>query len=272
MKKDKKVAPLIVDGELYSAKRYRNKISKKNTKEDKLPTKRFTIVDIILTLIGVLMVGYGIYGLVNKPDTSKEVKKEEKKTEEKINFDYSKYVVLNIDEYSIYTDEDINNMNSGLSTKDMSNSAKLYLASRLCTKVEEDGITYIKEDDLDNGFKKIFGNITYTKETFIGYNQNYTYDKDNHRYIITPSDIISLSSNKKYNHIEREIKDNKLIYREYVAFTDYDGLRSYTLGNVKLDEAVNNNIFLEDLKKLKYYEYEFIKKDNSYILNKITIK
>ena len=74
MKKEEK-APLIVEGELYTTKRYKTKINRTKTKEVKLPTKRFTIVDIILTLVGIAMIVYGVYGLVNHKDTKKDKKK-----------------------------------------------------------------------------------------------------------------------------------------------------------------------------------------------------
>ena len=84
MKKDNnKVVPIIVDGNLNLKK-------KKTVSKDKaLPTKTFTFTDLLLTLIGIFLVGYGIYGTLKDND---DKPKKEKEVVEKVDIKYENYV------------------------------------------------------------------------------------------------------------------------------------------------------------------------------------
>ncbi len=277
MKDDKKeVTPIIVNGELNIRKKSKNNSHQK----DRLPKKSFGFSDIILSLIGLILVIYGIYTLINKEENNVEsenvqsnivedTKKEEFKIEE-----IEKYLIFSAEELSnAYSATDINGMINGLPVNDLSNNAKLSLAFKITTPHVVGGETYFLEDELDTSIKTLFGNnITYQKDGFTLGNNIYTYNQETKRYyLIDNTKIINLNY-KKFDYTEKEELDNKLIVREYVAYTDLNSTKSWTLNNTLLSVIIDDNNIKEKYKELKCFEYEFIKGDNNYQLDKITIK
>lgn len=264
-KENDKIVPVIVNGELNTGKK------RKRKKEEPLPQKTFRFSDIVLTIIGVLLIVYGVYGLINKEPDKKEVENSNETSEVKINFE--EYLVLNaVENTNVYSNEDLTNMNNGLLSIDLSNNAKLALGSRLVDKHTIDNEVYILEEELDNGIKKLFGDITYIKDAFTLGDNVYVYNQETKRYyLLTNTKKINLNY-QKYSHIVKEEMDNKLIIREYVGYTSLDNTRSWTLNSVNISEIINSTNIKDKYTLLKYYEYEFLKNNDRYILNKITIK
>lgn len=277
MKDDKKeVTPIIVNGELNIRKKSKNNSHQK----DRFPKKSFGFGDIILSLIGLALVIYGVYTLVNKEENNVEsenvqsnivedTKKEEFKIEE-----IEKYLIFSAEELSnVYSATDINGMINGLSVNYLSNNAKLALAFKITTPHVVGDETYFLEDELDTSIKTLFGNnITYQKEGFTLGNNIYTYNQETKRYyLLNNTKTINLNY-KKFDYTEKEELDNKLIVCEYVAYTDLNSTKSWTLNNTLLPVIIDDNNIKEKYKELKYFEYEFVKNDNNYQLDKITIK
>lgn len=277
MKDDKKeVTPIIVNGELNIRKKSKNNSHQK----DRLPKKSFGFSDIILSLIGLILVIYGIYTLINKEENNVEsenvqsnivedTKKEEFKIEE-----IEKYLIFSAEELSnVYNAIDINGMINGLSVNDLSNNAKLSLAFKLTTPHVIEGETYFLEDELDNSIKTLFGNnITYKNESFTLGNNIYTYNQETKRYYLLDDNKTINLNYKQFEYTEKEEIDNKLIVREYIAYTDLNNTKSWTLNNTLISTIIDANNIKEKYNELKYFEYEFVKNDTNYQLSKITIK
>lgn len=276
MKDNKKeVTPIIVNGELNM----RKKSKSNNRQKDKLPKKSFGFSDIILSLIGLVLVVYGVYTLINKDNKTESenvqsnivegTKKEESKMDS-----IEKYLVFSAEELSnIYSITDLNGMINGLSINDLSNNAKLALAFKITTPHVIGNETYFTEDELDASIKILFdNNITYQKESFTLGNDIYTYNQETKRYyLIDNTKTINLNY-KKFDYTEKEELDNKLIVREYVAYTDSNSTKSWTLNNTLLPIIIDDNNIKEKYKDLKYFEYEFVRNDKNYHLDKIAIK
>lgn len=276
MKDNKKeVTPIIVNGELNM----RKKSKSNNRQKDKLPKKSFGFSDIILSLVGLVLVVYGVYTLINKDNKAESeivqsnivegTKKEESKMDS-----IEKYLVFSAEELSnIYSITDLNGMINGLSINDLSNNAKLALAFKITTPHVIGNETYFTEDELDASIKILFGNnITYQKESFTLGNDIYTYNQETKRYyLIDNTKTINLNY-KKFDYTEKEELDNKLIVREYVAYTDSNSTKSWTLNNTLLPIIIDDNNIKEKYKDLKYFEYEFVRNDKNYHLDKIAIK
>ena len=276
MKDNKKeVTPIIVNGELNM----RKKSKSNNRQKDKLPKKSFGFSDIILSLIGLVLVVYGVYTLINKDNKTESenvqsnivegTKKEESKMDS-----IEKYLVFSAEELSnIYSITDLNGMINGLSINDLSNNAKLALAFKITTPHVIGNETYFTEEELDASIKILFdNNITYQKESFTLGNDIYTYNQETKRYyLIDNTKTINLNY-KKFDYTEKEELDNKLIVREYVAYTDSNSTKSWTLNNTLLPIIIDDNNIKEKYKDLKCFEYEFVRNDKNYHLDKIAIK
>lgn len=279
MKDNKKeVTPIIVNGELN----IRKKSKSNNHQKDKLPKKSFGFSDIVLSLIGLVLVIYGVYTLINKEDKDNNVESEtvqsnivedNKKEESKMD-NIEKYLVFSAEELSnVYSITDLGGMINGLSINDLSNNAKLSLAFKITTPHVVGNETYLLEDEIDASIKTLFGsNITYQKEGFTLGNNIYTYNQETKRYYLMDTTKTINLNYKKFDYTEKEELDNKLIVREYVAYTDSNSSKSWTLNNTLLPVIIDDNNIKEKYKDLKYFEYEFIKNNNNYQLYKITIK
>ena len=111
-----------------------------------------------------------------------------------------------------------------------------------------------------------------TKSKFIIGNDIYTYNQETKRYyLLDDSEKYNLTY-VRYNYSTVEEKDNKMIIKNYVGYTDDNNTFSITLGGNKLNVVINNENIKDNISILKYYEYEFIKNDGKYILNSISIK
>lgn len=279
MKDDKnKTTPLFVNGELNDSTRRRKA---RKIQNEKLPTKRFGAADIFLSLIGLVLIGYGVYNIVYKDDnekfdsnsssnsniTSNEIEKEVKK------IDYTKYIELDaIEEKNVFNSEDILLFSNGGDISNISNNAKLALASKLAKKHVIDGKSYILEEEMDKSIKDLFGSINYIKSKFVIGNDVYTYNQETKRYYLLDNTEKFNLTYKKYNYSEMEENDNKMIIKNFVGYTDNNNTFSTTLGNVRLDVVISNDNIKDNISILKYYEYEFIKENDSYKLISISIK
>lgn len=282
MKDDKNnVTPLFVNGELNDSTRRRNA---RKINNEKLPTKRYGAPDLLLSIIGLLLVGYGVYNIVYKDDIEKNnsvsnsnlsnsniTSNETKDVNQKI--DYTKYIELSaIEEKNIFNADDKLIINNNGQISNLSDNAKLALASKLANKHIIDGKSYILEDDMDKSIKDLFGNISYVKSKFIIGNDVYTYNQETKRYYLLDDSKKYNLTYVRYNYSIVEEKDNKMIIKNYVGYTDDNNTFSITLGGNKLNVVINNENIKDNISILKYYEYEFIKNDGKYILNSISIK
>ena len=287
MKNEKdNVTPLFINGE-FNDRVKRNRPTMNNNGNEKLPTKRYGFSDFLLTLIGVALVGYGIYMFMNKDNTKKEdsnsnsAVKEEKKSnsnsnkEKKETIDYDKLVSFTeTSEKKLFTSSDLKLLSTGLETSMMSNNLKLSLAARITEKhlFDNDTNAYILGSDLDNKMKLLFGETNYSKSAFyIGFN-NFTYNQETNRFYLYQNIQTSNLNYKRYNYVVKEEKDNTLIVKDYVAYTTLDKTKSSTLNNTKLTTIITDDNIKDEISNLKYLEYEFVLEDGSYHLKKITLK
>lgn len=266
MNNNKDVVPLIINGEINDGRELRKK---KNINNVKLPKKRFTFLDLLLTLLGIVFVGYGIYTMVY--DDKKEDKKDSNITSnKKIDTNkYLKYIPSNlIDGYNIYSKEDSSLLLNTISVDKLSNNAIMSFGARVAqsTKVSEE--QYIKEEELDKAIKNIFGDIKYNKESFSYGNKTYIYNSETKRYYLESKNDINLSFDR-IDYVDLSNNDNELVIRDYVVlvFSDKQTLLD---GNIITDITKNN--IKDNLNKIKYYEYKFVKEKDNYLLKTISIK
>ena len=280
MKDDKNnVIPLFVNGELNDSTR-RRKARKIN--EVKLPTKRFGAADLFLSFIGLLLVGYGLYSVFykntnenknsnssisNSNITSNEIKND------KIEINYTKYIELTaIEEKNVFSSDDKVIFNSDCQISNLSNNAKLALASKLANKHTVNDKSYILEEEMDKSIKNLFGNINYTKSKFVMGNELYTYNQETKRYYLMDNSEKYNLTYKRYNYSTVDKQDNKMIIKNYAGYTDNNNTFSTTLGNTRLNVVISNDNIKDNINSLKYYEYEFIKENDGYKLISILLK
>ncbi len=279
MKDNKKeVTPIIVNGELNM----RKKQKVKNAQRDNLPKKTFGFSDIILSLIGFLLVIYGVYTIINKEEKENDIKNEpvqsniiDQTKKDGLTIDsIKKYLSFSKEELSnIYSLEDLQQMANGLNVANLSNNAKLSLAMKFTKPHVVEKERYVLEDELDNSIKNLFGNaIVYQKAAFTFGDNIYTYNQEMKRYYLMDNTKKMNLAYNKFDYSEAEEIDDKLIIREYIAYTDLSGTKSWTLNNMALTVVINERNIKEQYKNFKCFEYEFVKVDDSYQLVTITIK
>ena len=272
----KDITPIIVNGELNTGKR---KVYKE--KKFKQPKKN-PLADFFLTLIGLVLVGYGVYTLVYKKEEKKDEIKNSNSNIVESNItsntistkkiDYIKDLQLGIVESTnVFTKEDVSALLSpnGLNIVNMSNNAKLALASKIASEVDVRGKKYITDEEMDISIKSLFGNITYNKESFIKGKNKYIYNQETKMYYLLSVDDINLNYSK-YDYFNKLEENNILKVQDYVLYTD--NTKSWTINNIQLSELVTNNNMKDKLSLLKYYEYTFTKNENNYYLTNIIIK
>ena len=270
MKNDNKdIVPLIVNGEINDG---RNKKVKKQNNE-KLPTKRFTIGDLFLTLIGLLLVGYGVYNVINddKKD-NEEVEEKEEVKEEKFDIEELKnYIPSRIDEvYNLYTVEDLNSMKNELPVANLSNNAILSLASRLCESHGVSNEKYYLDTDMENAIKKLFGDISYTKSKFSYGNYSYTYNQETKRYYLLDNSSKLNQDTKIVKYTDLINNNDTVLVRNYILYKV--GQNTKMIDGTISDNTIDESNIKDNLSNIKYYEYKFEKKDDKYILVSISIK
>lgn len=284
MKNEKdNVTPLFINGEFNDrTKRQRPTLNN----NDKLPTKRYGFGDVLLTLIGIALIGYGIYMYMNKDESKKEndnsnsVVTEEKKsnknsTKEKKELDYAKLVSLTeVNEKRLFSATDLKLLQTGLEVSQMSDNLKLGMAARISEKKYYDNgsNSYILDDELDSKMKLIFGNINYNKGVITYGNNTFTYNQETKMYYLFENSEKFNLNYKRYNYVTKDKLDDKLIVKNYVAYTMNDKTKSTTLNNTALNIIIDDNNIKDQIGILKYYEYEFVLEDGSYHLKKITLK
>ena len=267
---DKKVVPLIVNGEINDG---RNK-KQKHVREEKLPTKRFTFGDVFLTLVALGLVVYGVFSVINpKEKENKESNSnvQETKKEEVTADDLKKYIPVNLsDFYNLYSKDDINNFKIGLSAKNLSNNAILSLASRLAPTHGNSEDSYYLEEDIDAAVKKLFGNITYTKSKFSYGDYEYTYNQETKRYYLLSNSIKTNSNVKKYDYLE--VIDNKdsILIKDYLVYSYNNS--TLLIDGTKIALNIDDSNIKDNKDSIKYIEYKFDKNEDNYILSTITIK
>lgn len=270
--KNKKVEPVIVNGELYDAKK--EKAKNKVKKEEKLPQTSSPASNVILTILGIILIIYGVNSIINKDNKKQEepsnsnnnavvIKQVDKFSSVE---EYVKFLQLDYDEYvSIFSEEDTKNMTVGLNVKDMSNNAILSLAAKNINKNRKEA--EIKEEELKTSVNNLFGNVNYDKEKFSYNNIEYTYNNETERYYLLSNRNIL----KNYDTITL-IEINNLVARVYTAYTSIDGKKSYTLNKQTLKNIITKDNIEQYKNELKYFEYSFSKDKNSYNLESIAIK
>lgn len=271
----KKIVPVIINGELNDGKTYR----RKKVHQEKLPSKKFGFSDVLLTLLGIFLIGYGIYGLFNKDNKKEEVVNNTSNVENKnvqnniVSIDVSKYVKFTTEEISnIFTTQDLNLMQNGIKASDLSNNFKLSVAAKQTKKYKNSTGEYILQTDMEESIKKIFGNVSIINSSFTYGNNTYVYNQETKRYYLLDSTKKINLDYVKHDYIEKEEIDNKLIIRDFVAYTDNAKSRSWTLNNISLAQIIDSNNIKDNYTSLKYIEYQFIKDNENYYLDIITIK
>ena len=245
----------------------------KPAKEEKLPTKRFTFMDFLLTLLGLFLVGYGVYTFIHpaKKEPVEEEKEPEVEVKEMTPEEAYRYVSIPLIDENLYSEEDLEAMKTGLNVENLSNNAKLSLASRLTRHVNVDGKVYYNESWIDETMKKIFGDIVYYKAAYSYGNNVYTYNQETRKYYLMEDTSKYSYDYQKYTYTVNTDLSDKLVIKEYVAYTDRD--KSWTIGDTTpLKEKVDSNNIKDHTDELKYFEYEFKREEGNYYLTKITIK
>lgn len=266
---NKNVVPLIVNGEINDGRNRKNK----PVKEEKLPTKKFTFFDFILSLIGVALVVYGVmnFSIEDKKETKNSSSNVEsnvtsQENEVKNEIDYKKLITFDKYEiYNIYSSNDLSLMTNGLDVTNLSNNAKIAIVSRISPNKGN----YILVDELDKTFKRIF-DTTYEKDEFIRGNYVYTYNKETGRYYLKSNEKNQNITYNFYNYIEEEKNGNDLILKDYVLYES--NTNKWSLSNTIVDSSVTKDNMKDNKDKLKYFEYKFTKSNDDYILKTITIK
>lgn len=269
--KNKKVVPVIVNGELYDEKESRDK--NKPKKEEKIPQASSPASNIALTILGIILIVYGVYSVINKDNKKEEptsnitsnvsVKEINKFTSVD---DYINLLELSYDDFmSIFDENDIKNMTYGLKVKDISNNAKMALAAKNINHDKNE--LEIKDTELNMSMYNIFGNVSYNKEKFNYSNLEYTYNNETERYYL----LLEKEKANNFNTYTIVEKDN-LIVRVYTAYTSIDNAKSYTLNKQTLKNVITKENINNYKDTLKYFEYVFSKNNDSYILESITIK
>ncbi len=266
--------PIIVNGELNLGDKPKKK--KNDTSNVVLPTKHFTIGDALLSLLGILLVIYGIstfFGGDKKEEVEEpKVMEEEQEKEAMTTTDAINYVSLSQSELTnIYSKEDLEAMKVGLEVNNLSNNAKLSLASRISTRVNVDGKVMIEEEEMDASMKKIFGDdITYIKSAFSYGDNVYTYNQETKRYYLLDDSIKVKNDYRQYHFVESIPNNDFLTIRHYIAYSDE--FHSWTLNDKSLNVLINNTNIKDNYQDFSYYEYEFRFIDNNYYLIKISLK
>ena len=266
--------PIIVNGELNLGDKPKKK--KNDTSNVVLPTKHFTIGDALLSLLGILLVIYGIstfFGGDKKEEVEEpKVMEEEQEKEAMTTTDAINYVSLSQSELTnIYSKEDLEAMKVGLEVNNLSNNAKLSLASRISTRVNVDGKVMIEEEEMDASMKKIFGDdITYIKSAFSYGDNVYTYNQETKRYYLLDDSIKVKNDYRQYHFVESIPNNDFLTIRHYIAYSDE--FHSWTLNDKILNVLINNTNIKDNYQDFSYYEYEFRFIDNNYYLIKISLK
>lgn len=267
--------PIIVNGELRV-----NNIKNKGYKDDYKEPKKNPLGDLFLTLICIGLIGYGVYSLTNKNDKKENtsnsnsnitsnVESNSNSNVKKIKYD--DLVLTKLESTNVYTKEDLLAMNTqeGLNVVNLSNNAKMSLASKLATKNNSNEKKYITEEELDNFIKLLFGNIDYTKRAFRCGKNLYTHNQETKMYYVMEESTNNINYSK-YDYVETKEENNTLIVKNYVVYTD--GTKSWTINDIQLNELIDGDNMKSKLDLLKYYEYKFNKVNDNYILSTITIK
>lgn len=270
MKDKKDVVPIIVNGELNNGKK--KEIVRK---EEKLPQKTFKFSDIVLTFIGICLIIYGVYGLLTKKD-NKDIETldsnlTEEKEQEQNSFKIEDYLIFNtIESSNIYDKNDYANMATGLNASKLSNNSILSMGAKAINKNIDK--SYITEKEMDAAIYNIFGKINVPRQAFNYGKYIYTYNQETKRYYLMSKNKSVNLNYKKYNYIDKKEENNQLTIKEYVVYTTLNNDKSWTLNNAMLTEVINDTNIKEKYNSLKYFEYQFVKQNDRYILNKITIK
>lgn len=150
------------------------------------------------------------------------------------------------------------------------NSVRLNMSYQLLNKEDitiENSVVTIKESDLKESYKKIFGSLdNYKSENFNNNCIQFIYNKDSKSYMAI--DTVCEESNEE---LLEEIKtiyeeDNKIVIETIVGIKDNKELNN--IDGTKVTDNYSGNISeFED--KLNKYQYIFEKTDNNYYLKEI---
>jgi predicted RecB family endonuclease len=262
------VTPVIKDGELYTGEKKKKELPAE-------PPKSGKGGNILLSLLAIAVIIYGVNSMLNKDNTKEEEapksniveeKKDDTETKTIETVDVLKsYVILSVDNsYNIFTSEDNSKLLTGLNQ--FSNNYILAISSLKCNHFDKSGT--IDGEEMDKQVSNIFGNVEYKKEPFTIGNKKYTYNQELNKFYILSSE--GAVNYLKYNYVNVREEENKVYIDEYVVYTN--ATSSVTLANTKLPNKIDGTNINTNYKSLKYYEYEFTKNNDDYVLTSITIK
>lgn len=150
------------------------------------------------------------------------------------------------------------------------NTVKLNMAYQLLDKDNisvENSVINVKENDLKDAYKRIFGSLdNYKAENFNNNCIQFIYNKDTFMAIDTKCDESKERLVEKINNIYE--KDNKIIINTIVGIYNKENKNLVNMDGEKLTDNYSDNIS-EYENKLSKYEYVFELKDKSYYLKEI---
>lgn len=244
------------------------------------------IIILLIVLVGSIGFVFLYLNMNNKNNTPKpKVVEEEKHTKEEINELYN-YVKFSFEEDYSLTNEDLKNLDIGLTNDKFSDSFKVYLGIKSITSdyigkintkqvTDKDGYIYsgkyIKASLVKSQINRIMGNIQYKDTTIVLPNIKYVYNQSTNNY-----DIYEKGYNSKIlkiTHIESDYDDDNIYITEYSAYTNtsVNPNLSYTRHNKLLPINITKDNIVENLDIIDSYKYTFSldKDSNNYILSKI---
>lgn len=149
------------------------------------------------------------------------------------------------------------------------NAIRLNMAYQLLNDgiSKENSVISIKEKDLKEAYKKIFGNLdNYKAENFSNDCVQFVYNKDVFMAIDTKCEDSKDELVEKIDNIHE--KDNKIIINTIVGIYNKENKSLVNMDGEKLADKYSNNIN-EYANKLSKYEYIFEIKDKDYHLKEI---
>lgn len=207
----------------------------------------------------------------NISETKKELEEQEEVKDTKWYIDNYSYLLDNVktdltgeDTYYLYK--------KNYTESSIRNSVRLNMSYQLLNKEDiiiENSVVTIKESDLKESYKKIFGSLdNYKSENFNNNCIQFIYNKDSKSYM-----AINTVCEESNEELLEEIKaiyeeDNKIVIETIVGIKIKDNKELNNIDGTKVTDNYSGNISeFED--KLNKYQYIFEKTDNNYYLKEI---
>lgn len=207
----------------------------------------------------------------NISETKKELEEQEEVKDTKWYIDNYSYLLDNVktdltgeDTYYLYK--------KNYTESSIRNSVRLNMSYQLLNKEDiiiENSVVTIKESDLKESYKKIFGSLdNYKPENFNNNCIQFIYNKDSKSYM-----AINTVCEESNEELLEEIKaiyeeDNKIVIETIVGIKIKDNKELNNIDGTKVTDNYSGNISeFED--KLNKYQYIFEKIDDNYYLKEI---